>query len=83
MCNNNCKQEVLSDGDTTNWMNRLFTYAQMITDGTPSYRTNRITDSYNKAFFLKKSELRLEENNRVIKIWNLELIQFSLSITID
>ena len=52
-------KKTFSKGDTTNWSDKLYKFAEIIIDTLPSYKTDNIKESYNEAL-LKKTGCKNE-----------------------
>ena len=63
-------KRVFSKGDSTNWSYKLYTITEIIHDTVPSYRINYMPESYNENLLLP-TKLSLEQNNQVMKEFNL------------
>ena len=72
-------KKTFSKSDLTNWSYKLYTTTEMINDSIPSYHIDNLTERYNEAL-LRKTELKMKENNSVIKKLNLRQIKHSLFI---
>ena len=59
-----------SKSDTTNWSYKFNFITEIINDTIPSYRLDKLLERYNESL-LKKTELTLKENDKVIKKLNL------------
>ena len=63
-------KRVFSNGDSTNWSNKLYTITEVIHDSVSSYRIDSLPNRYNENFLLP-TKLTLEQNNQVMKKQNL------------
>ena len=63
-------KRVFSEGDSTNWSNKLYTITEIIHDTIPSYRIDYLPERYIENLLLP-TKLSLEENNQVMKELNL------------
>ena len=64
------KRNIFSKFDTTNWSYNLYKITEIIDDTIPSYKLENYPERYNEAL-LQKSQLTLNENNKVMKKLNL------------
>ena len=63
-------RKTFSKSDMTNWSYILYKIAEIINDTKPGYKVDNLPERYNEAL-LKKTELTLEENDRIMKKLNL------------
>ena len=63
-------KKTFSKGDTTSWSYKLYEITEIINDKIPSYHIDNLKERYNKSL-LKETELKLKENNTVMKKLNL------------
>ena len=63
-------KRVFSKGDSTNYSYLIYTITEFIHDTIPSYKINYLSERYNENLLLP-SKLSLEQNNRVMKKFNL------------
>ena len=63
-------KRTFSKGDTTNWSYKFYKITEIINDTIPSYKIDNLTERYNESL-LKKTELKIKENNSVMKKLNL------------
>ena len=63
-------KKTFSKSDTTNWSYKLYKITQTINDIIPSYEIDNLPERYNKSL-LKKTELTMKENDKVIKKLNI------------
>ena len=63
-------KRVFSKGDSTDWSYKLYTITEVIYDTIPTYRIDFLTERYNENLLLP-SKLTLEQNNKVMKDFNL------------
>ena len=63
-------KKMFSKGDTTNWSYKLYKITEIVNDTIPSYKINNLPERYNESL-LKKTDLKLKENDNVIKKLNL------------
>ena len=61
---------MFSKGDTTNWSYKLYKITEIVNDTIPSYKINNLPEKYNESL-LKKTDLKLKENDNVMKELNL------------
>ena len=59
-------KKTFSKGDTTNWSYKLNTITEIINDTIPSYKIDNLNERYNESL-LKKTELSMKENDKVLK----------------
>ena len=59
-------KKTFSKGDTTNWSYKLYKITEIINDTIPSYHIDNLPERYNESL-LKKTDLTLKENNKVMK----------------
>ena len=64
-------KKTFSKGDTTNWSYKLYKITEIINDTIPSYRLDNLPERYNESL-LKKTGLKLKENNAVMKKLNID-----------
>ena len=62
-----------SKSDTTNWSYNLYKITEIINDSIPSYHIDNLPERYNEAL-LKKTELKLKENNTVMKKLGIDIV---------
>ena len=60
------KRNIFSKGDSTNWIDKLYTITEIIDDTIPSYRIDNFPERYNEAL-LKKSKLTYDNNKNIMK----------------
>ena len=63
-------KKTFSKGDTTNWSYKLYKITEILNDTIPSYRLDNLSERYNESL-LKKTELTMKENDKVMKKLNL------------
>ena len=63
-------KKMFSKGDTTNWSYKLHKFTEIVNDTIPSYKINNLTERYNESL-IKKTDLKLKENDNVMKKLNL------------
>ena len=63
-------KKVFSQGDSTNWSYKLYTFTEVIHDTIPSYRIDYLPERYNENLLLA-TKLSLDENYKVMKELNL------------
>ena len=68
------KKFFFSKGDTTNWSHKLSTLTEIVSDTIPSYHINKLRESDNETL-LKKSELTMDKNRKVMKKIKFVIIQ--------
>ena len=66
-------KKTFSKGDTTNWSYKLYKVTEIVNDTIPSYKINNLQERYNESL-LKKTDLTLKENNRVMKKLGLDIV---------
>ena len=66
-------KRTFSKGDTTNWSYKLYKVTEIINDAIPSYRLDNLPERYNQSL-LKKTDLRLKENNSVMKNLKIDIV---------
>ena len=63
-------KRTFSKRDTTNWSYKMYGTTEIVMDTTPSYRIDKLQDSYNEAL-LRKAEITMKEKTSDIKNLNL------------
>ena len=63
-------KKTFSKGDTTNWSYELYKITEIVNDTIPSYHINNLKERYNESL-LKKTDLKLKENDNIMKKLNL------------
>ena len=63
-------KRTFSKGDTTNWSYKLYKITEIINDTIPSYHIDNLKERYNESL-LKKTDLTMKENDKVMKKLNL------------
>ena len=63
-------KNTFSKSDTTNWSYNLYKFTEIVNDTIPSYKINNLPEMYNESL-LKKTDLKLKENDNVMKKLNL------------
>ena len=63
-------KRVFSKGDSTNYSYKVNTVTEVLHDSVPSYRFNYLPERHNENLLLP-TKLTLDENNRVMKKFNL------------
>ena len=63
-------KKTFSKSDTTNWSYKLYKITEIVNDTIPSYKINNLPERYNESL-LKKTDLKLKENDNVMKKLNL------------
>ena len=66
-------KKTFSKGDTTNWSYKLYKITETINDTIPSYKIDNLPERYNESL-LKKTDLRLKENNTVMKKLKIDIV---------
>ena len=61
---------MLSKGDSTNYIYKLYTITEIIHDTVPSYRIDYLLERYNENLLLP-TKLTPDENNKIMKELNL------------
>ena len=59
-------KRTFSEGDMTNWGYKLCKSAEIVNDTIPSYNIDNLPERYNESL-LKKTELTIKENDKVMK----------------
>ena len=59
--------------DTTNWSDKLYKITKIINDTKPSYKIDNLPERYNESL-LKKTELTMKENDKVMKKLGIDII---------
>ena len=62
-------KRTFSKGDTTNWSYKLFKNTKIVEDTKPGYKIDILRERYNEAL-LKKTDISINENNKVTKYLN-------------
>ena len=65
-------KRAFSKGDSTNWMNELYTIIEVINDTIPSYRINFVPKKYNENL-VRPKKVTLDENNQVVEKLNISI----------
>ena len=63
-------RKTFSKGYTTNWSYSLYKNTEIINDTIPSYKIDNVPERYNESL-LKKTELTMKENDKVMKELNI------------
>ena len=63
-------KKMFSKGDTTNWSYILYKITEIVNDTIPTYKINNLPERYNESL-RKKTDLKLKENDNVMKKLNL------------
>ena len=63
-------KKTFSKSDTNNWSYKLYKITEIVNDTIPSYKINNLPERYNESL-LKKTDLKLKENDNVMKKLNL------------
>ena len=63
-------KKTFSKSDTTNWSYKLYKIKEIINETIPSYKIDKLPESYSESL-LKKTELTMKENDNVMKKLNL------------
>ena len=66
-------KRTFSEGDTTNWSNKLYKITEIINDTIPSYRLDILKERYNESL-LKKTDLSMKENDNVMKKLKINIV---------
>ena len=63
-------KRTFSKGDTKNWSSNLYKITETYNDTIPSYKIDNLKERYNE-LLLKKTNLTLKENKKVMKKMNI------------
>ena len=66
-------KKTFSKGDKTNWSYKIYKITEIFNDTIPSYRVDILPERYNESL-LKKTMLRMKENNSVMKKLKIDIV---------
>ena len=66
---------MFSKSDTTNWSYKLYKITEINNDTISAYKINNLSERYNESL-LKKTELTMKENDKVMKKLKIDIVYF-------